>query len=110
MVRIGNPQEPGAPKPNNKVPMAVAADNFAAICRAIDNGDLDAALISLFHETRLTLAAAVDRRICCLDMCSNSLRAAKEARDSWKERVKQLEYVEEKVKGMTIEAITAAGL
>lgn len=94
----------------NKIPLAVAADNFAAICHAIDNGDLNETLVALFHETRLDLSAAVDRRLCCLQLCSTSLEAAKGARDAWRERVKQLEFVEERIKGMTIEAIQITGM
>lgn len=100
----------GLTSSNNRVPLAEAAESFAAICNAIDDGDLNETLVALFNETRLTLGAAVDRRICCLQLCSASLSAAKEARDSWRERVKQLEFVEERIKAMTLEAIQLTGM
>lgn len=92
---------------NNKVPLALAADNFATICKAIDEGDINEAITSLFHETKLDLADSVARRICFFEFLDGAIKNATEIRDSWKQRVEQLKHVEERVKKLTLDIITA---
>lgn len=91
---------------SNKIPLALAADNFATICKAIDEGDINEAITSLFHETKLDLADSVARRICFLEFIDGAIKNASEIRDSWKQRVDQLKHVEERVKKLTLDIIT----
>lgn len=85
------------------VPMALAAQNLAEICRAFEQGDLNETLTALFHQTRLDTPAAVDKRVCDIRLLSSTLKAAEEARDAWTQRVKQLKFVEERVEEMTLD-------
>lgn len=94
----------------NKVPLAEAAETFAIVCNAIDEGNLDETIVAIFNQTRLDLATAVDRRVCFLNFCTSSMQAAKETRNAWAERARQLEALEERIKVLTIDQIKSSGL
>lgn len=93
--------------PSNKIPLALAADNFATICEAIDNGNLNETIDALFSEARLELTAAVDRRVLFLQFISGNIEKAEKVRDAWKTRVEQLKHVEKRVKDKTIDVMQA---
>lgn len=86
----------------NKLPEALVANNFAQICAAIDDGNLNETIVKLFNEQRLDLRPNVDVRIGFLRLCSAAIQSAKETRDAYRERVKQLEHVEDLVKKATL--------
>lgn len=94
----------------NKIPLAQAAENFAAICASIDEGNLDETILALFDATRHDLVTSVNRRICFLDFLRSAVKNAEENKDAWKQRCEQLKIVKERVDGLTIEAMKVLGV
>lgn len=81
-----------------KLPMAIAAQNLERICEAIDEGELNEALQSLFTDTRLDLVDAIDRRIYFLELAKDRVKTLKRLRDEFSEAAKRVEYAVERVK------------
>lgn len=94
--------------PIPKVPMAEAALALSQLCDAIDNGVApDQALVSIFNETKLDLANAVDRRIAFFGMLDAELEHARKARAAWDAKVQQLKALSERLRASTKEIMEA---
>lgn len=92
-----------------KQPMDLAALVLAELCDKIDNGaDLDQELVRAFDDAKLTLAAAVDRRIAFDTWIKGAIEAAREARTQWEERVQLLKAMHERFKANTLAIVQAA--
>lgn len=85
-----------------KVPMQIAAANLEQICNAIDESELNDSLSKIFHEGRLDLSAAVDRRICFFDLAEERIATLKRLRDEFSQAAKRMEFALERVKEGTI--------
>ena len=86
-----------------KVPLALAVQNLATLMLAIDEGNLDEAMVKLFTDQRLDLASAVDRRICFFDLCQKHIDSLKEIAKQYELTAKRLELGLEKIKDDTLE-------
>jgi len=91
---------------SNSVPLAIAAENFALVCKAIDEGNINEIMDSLFHKTKLALATEVDTRICYLQLLDGAIAAAKKASDNWKQRLSQLNHAQERAEKMTLDQMS----
>lgn len=97
-------QEAHALRP--KTTLTEAAHLLAELMERIDNGeDLGEVLVAAFHDTRLDLAQAVDRRIAFAHWVKGAIAMAKEQRDEWRQKVQQLEMLEDRFKANTQAAI-----
>lgn len=90
-----------------KVPLALAAQNLATLMEAIDNGNLEEAVLKLFDDQRLALSASVDRRICFFDICEKHIESLNDIANKYKVTAKQLETVLETVKKRTVEIMNS---
>ncbi len=80
-------------RPNT--PLTEAAHLLAELMERIDAGeDLGEALVQAFHDTRLDLAQAVDRRIAFASWVKGAIEMAKKQSDEWRLRAQQLEMLE----------------
>lgn len=92
-----------------KIPMAVAATDLAMLCDAIDDGaEPSVALVAMFNEKRLDLAASVDRRIMFITLIEAQIEAARQMRSSWDDQVQRLKALHETMRAKTKEIIEAA--
>lgn len=83
--------------------MAVAASNLEQICNAIDNGEIDNALSTIFNEARLDLSASVARRICFIDLAEERISTLKRLKKEFGAAQTRLEYALERVEKGTID-------
>lgn len=90
---------------NNNLPVALAAETFATISRAIEEGNLNEAIDSLVDASRLDLAACVAGNIHVLEHLAGNIEIAKAKRDAWKRQVEQLEYAEKRWRAKVIDAM-----
>lgn len=86
--------------------MAWAASALAELCDRLDNGEEPtAALVSLFSETRLELAEAVDRRIAFIKYVEGAIEGARAARNEWDRQKTLLETMLAAMKARTKEIV-----
>lgn len=88
---------------DTKVPLALAVQNLATLMEAIDDGNLDEAVIRLFTDQRLDLSSAVDRRICFFDICEKHVESLKDIARQYQKTAKALENALESVQKQTTE-------
>lgn len=89
-----------------KIPMGWAAAALAEMCDAIDAGaEPSDVLVQVFHDRKLELRDAVDRRIAFFQVVKGQIDAAKAARNAYAEQAKRLEALLEAMKARTKEII-----
>lgn len=88
--------------------MALAAQNLATLMEAIDEGRLDEAIVNVFNDTRLDVAAAVDRRICFFDFGEKNAETMRDIARKYQTAAKQLENALETLRQKTIEIMKQA--
>lgn len=85
-----------------RLPMQLAAANLERIANALTDAELNDALAETFAESRLDLAASIDRRIMFMDLAQDRIQTLKRLKMEFSEAAKRMETALERVKDNTL--------